>query len=84
MDTDYDPAWLVALARQQYPEEPWLAAALESCTKCSREGSVVYFVDRMEGKFKQNVFLFSADQGKVVLDLLEDGRIGAMEILSNE
>ncbi|MCC6954717.1 MAG: hypothetical protein IT290_11410 [Deltaproteobacteria bacterium] len=78
----YDPRWLVELALQQFPGEPWLAAALEKCTTIvDRDGEILFFVDRMEGKFKQNVNLLDPTKGRVVLDLLVDGRVGALEIL---
>lgn len=80
---EYDPSWLVSLAEQQLPTEPWLQDALRACVKAAHDGTIVYFVDRMEGKFKQNITLFSSERGDVVLDLLQDGRIGALEILGS-
>jgi hypothetical protein len=82
---DYDPAWLVELARVQYPGEPWLQDALSRCTRFIRDSEhLYYFVDRMEGKFKANIELYSPENGKIILDLLKDGRIGAMEIYGTD
>lgn len=79
----YDPSWLVKLAQERHPEELWLHEALNRCTQCLVEfEQYYYFVDRMEGKFAFNVVLYSEQHGKVVLDILEDGRVGSMEIFA--
>lgn len=83
----FDPTILILLAKQQYPDEAALHEALSCCTSAeliddgSPEGGGLYFVDRMEGTFKQNVVLFWPMKGKIVLDLLEDGRIGGMSVI---
>lgn len=77
----YDPSWLVNLAIQQFPTESKLHEALRACTSASVDGEVTYFVDRMEGKFAFNVTLFSAERGRVVLDVLKDGRIGGFSVI---
>ncbi len=78
----YDPSWLIELAKVQYADEPEFIKALEKCTTCIEEGgNLFYFVDRMEGHFSHNIPLFSPEKGKIVLDILTDGRIGSMEIL---
>ena len=80
---DYDPTWLVELARAQHPEESWLHTALAACTRCLQEDAETsYFVDRMEGHFARNVILSWPERGKIVLDILTDGRVGGMSIFS--
>jgi hypothetical protein len=75
----YDPQWLVDLAVQQAPAETWLHDALRACTNCLQwDEQTIYFVDRMEGKFLRNIVLVWPLKGKIVLDLLADGRIGAL------
>lgn len=83
LSSPYDPTWLVELAVTNFPAETWLHDALRQCTTCVEDlGDFVTFVDRMQGKFQQNIVLFSPEKGKVVLDLLEDGRIGGFEVIS--
>ena len=79
----YNPQWLIDLAKQQKPDLSWLHEALEKCTSCEGDPDnlaydALYFVDRMDGKFKTNVILFSPEHGKIVLDILEDGRVGSI------
>lgn len=79
---EYDPTWLVELAKQQYPTEAWFHESLAGITKALNESEdVLYFVDRMEGKFLQNVTLFSPEHGRIVVDVLRDRRIGGLEFL---
>jgi hypothetical protein len=81
----YDPTWLVILAEQQFPEERWLQEALKNCTSAERSedgfGEIVTFIDRMEGKFKENVVLIAPQVGRVALDILVDGRVGGYSII---
>ena len=82
----YDPAWLVLLAREQLPERPELAAALEECVVCKKRAKYVYFVDAANGnqlgaqwQFRENVWLDDPVKGRLVLDVLQDGRVGGVE-----
>jgi len=79
----FDPAPLVALARVQHPDQPWLVEALARCTTGRRESrAYVYFVepDSPEWVFRENVVL--ADRGgDVVVDVLEGPRVGGVEYL---
>jgi hypothetical protein len=86
----YDPAWLVALAKEQYPDEPCFAEALARCTRRA-EGcpSYMYFVDPKdvnqpgaEWQFDQNIMLESDAEGMLILDVLKDGRIGGVEFVT--
>ena len=80
---DFDPGWLIKLAAAQAPKEIWLQEALAKCTRQLRvDENTIYFVDRMEGRFFRNIVLFWPEHGKVVLDLLEDGRIGGMSLFT--
>ena len=85
----YDPGWLVEQALNQKPELTELHEALRTCTKAQIDneqpaeyGPVIYFVDRMEGQFRTNIILMSPEHGrKVVLDILEDGRVGSIAFI---
>jgi len=86
----YDPTWLVDLARESYPDEPWLAAALERCTRAAHESrAYVHFVDPANPnapgsawQFVENIVLEHPTEGDIVLDILTDRRIGGAEFLS--
>jgi hypothetical protein len=81
----YDPSWLVELAKAQFPNDSWLHEALIACTHAEPipddpdEG--VYFIDRMEGEFWQNVILVHPEKGRIILDILKDKRVGAMSMV---
>jgi len=40
----YDPSWLVALAKEQFPDEKWLQESLKNCTQVSGEIPMLHFV----------------------------------------
>ena len=83
----YDPTWLVELARTTRPEFPWLAGALAICTRCRVESECyVRFVNPdganqpgAEWQFKENLFLYDLTEGNLVVDILQDGRVGGIE-----
>jgi hypothetical protein len=81
----YDPTWLVELAKKQLPEIEWLPAALEVCTEAERTedgyGEVVVFIDRMEGKFKENIILIEPKVGRIALDILIDDRVAGYSVI---
>ena len=85
----YDPAWLVALARETMPDAPSLADALAKCTRASQPSrAYTYFVDPARPnepdsawQFAENVVLHHPREGELVLDVLKDGRIGVVEFL---
>jgi hypothetical protein len=85
----YDPEWLVALARQSRPDQPWLAEALSKCTRAVQESrAYIYFVEPAhpnepgsEWRFEENVVLEHPTEGELVLDVLEGARIGGVEFL---
>jgi len=85
----YDPGWLVALARESRPDEPWLAEALSRCTRAAQESpAYIHFVDPAhpnepgaEWRFQENVVLHHPREGELVLDVLEGARIGGVELL---
>jgi len=83
--TKYDPTWLVELAKQQFPELDWLPTALEACTEAERTedgyAEVVSFIDRMEGKFKENIILIEPKVGRIALDILIDGRVAGYSVI---
>ena len=85
----FDPTRLIALARAQYPDEPWLSDALSRCTLCQREGRAYFhFVDpnaagasRDDLEFERNVVLVDPAGGDVVLDILAGHRVSGAEFL---
>jgi len=79
----YDTRWLVELAQSQFPEAPWLAEGLRKVDRAFIGPYHTTFVDRMEGKFFCNATLFSEEHGRIILDILEDGRVAGFEILSS-
>ena len=82
----YDPSWLVVIAKRERAKEIWLIEALARCIRAWVEcKSYIYFVDATnpnqpgsEWQFKKNILL---DNGRLVLDVLEGGRIGGVEFL---
>lgn len=84
-DSTYDPTWLVDLAKKEYPEEEWLHEALEKCTKkisVDDDPAMIYFVHpRIPShgwEYKESISFESS--GTIVIDVLVDGRIGAIEL----
>lgn len=85
----YDPAWLVALAREQYADEPEIAAAFERCTWVHHETEFsIYFVDSRRPnqvgsvwQFDTNFMLVDPEVGTLVVDWLIGKRVGAIEFL---
>jgi hypothetical protein len=85
----YDPTWLVAQSRRQFPDQPELAEAFSRCLRArGAGGAVVYFVDPARAnqagsawQFDRNELLEDTEFGDVVVDVLKDGRIGGIELL---
>ena len=87
----YDPTWLVELAREQVPEEPWLPDAISRCCRRAWRGSAAYtyFVNPdnpnkpgSEWQFETNILVEHPTEGTLVLDVLKGRRIGGFETLS--
>ena len=85
----YDPTWLVALAREQHPDDPELARALSGCTRAKHpDSAMVHFVSPRrpnesgsQWQYSHGVTLNDPEKGELILDILRDGRVGAMELL---
>ena len=86
----FDPTWLVHLAEANRPGERQIAQSLAQCRRCcQRSVAYWYFVDASnpnrpgsEWQFDRNVLLEDRELGRLVLDVLKDGRIGGVEFLS--
>ena len=86
----YDPAWLIALAKEQLPDETWLPAALAACTMARQESAAyIHFVSRAdpdatgsEWEAQTDLILKHPTEGELVLDILEGNRIGGVEFLA--
>ena len=85
----YNPTWLVTLAQENYPDQPWLAEALARCTQCAEESpAYLHFVDPAdpnnpgsEWQFDENILLEHPQEGTLILDILRGQRIGGVEFL---
>jgi hypothetical protein len=79
----FDPAPLVAAARAQHPDAPWLADALARCTAVYPDGrAYVYTVPPSEGfRVVEAVVLHDRKLGTVVVDVLAGQRVGGLEFL---
>ncbi len=85
----YDPSWLVTLAREQHPDEPWLADALARCTRgIWGSRAQLYFVSPehpnrpgSDWQFVTNIMLESRKEGTLILDILTEQRVGSVEFL---
>jgi hypothetical protein len=83
---EYDPSWLVQLARDQAPE---LMSSLANCTTARVESDAyIHFVNPefpnqpgSRWQMDRNVSLQHPEHGELVLDLLKDGRVGGLEFL---
>ncbi len=85
----FDPQWLIALAKSQCPEEPWLPEALARCTSASYRGIMIYFVSprrpNMAGsawQYDYSIELDHPEYGFILLDILKGQRIGAVEFVA--
>src|SRR5437667_3009920 len=82
---NYNPLWVVKLAEAQIPEETKLIEALKNCTSvigfCSCGCGDPYFIDpeSEDWKFKENIILEREDGIDIILDVMKDFRIGAIE-----
>ena len=89
MTQPFDPRTFIDAARREYPDQPWIAEALGQCSAAfSASKCIVHFVDPARPnkpgsawQIRENIVLESTADGAVVLDILEDGRVGAIEYL---
>lgn len=86
--TDYDPQWLIALARAQHQDKKWLEEAFAECISAKVGKAYVYFVSSSnpnqlgsEWQFEQNLILDHPIRGEIVVDILKGNRIGGIELL---
>jgi hypothetical protein len=90
MENSYNPDWLVQAAKKQFPDKTWLAEALSKCTNIViQDPQDIYFVDPenpnipgSQWQFDENIILEDTEKGDIVLDILKNGRVGAIEFLS--
>jgi hypothetical protein len=85
----HDPRRLIDLAQVQHPDKPWLAEALAACTSChweSRSRKYLRFIDAIHAnqpgslwQFDQNLWLEDPREGRLLLDVLTNHRIGGVE-----
>jgi hypothetical protein len=83
----YNPDWLVALATRQHADKPWLVDALARCRLVVRRSKyIIHFVDPTnankpgaEWQFDSHVWLVDPVQGNLMIDVLKDNRVGAVE-----
>ena len=85
----YDPAWVVELARREYPQDVALHRALEACTTvvryCDCGCGTPYFAEPSaetageDSDFGLRVSIPRDDAPPVVVDFLPDGRVACIE-----
>jgi hypothetical protein len=82
----HHPSWLIALARQQRPDLPWLADSLTLCTTAawrSREHRYLVFQQTDEGsarpRYQETISLEDATCGQINVDVAIDNRIMGVE-----
>ena len=87
----YDPSWLVELAREQYPDKPWLIEALEKCTRYLKSNNHIYFVSpenpnkaESEWQYDMCLSMTSPKEGWLILDILKDNRVGGVEFAEHK
>jgi hypothetical protein len=80
----FDPSALVAAARLQHADKPWLADALARCTEVYPEGRAYLYAVRPSGAVRvlETVTLHDRRLGTVVVDVLEGRRISGLEFLN--
>ena len=82
----YDPAWLIELAKKQIPNEAEIIDSLKSCTTivgfCGCGCGDPYFIDpdSEDWSFDYNVELQREDGVDIILDIMKNKRIGSIEI----
>jgi hypothetical protein len=89
MWTKYNPDWLVNLLQQQLPDKTELADAVKNCRRgVWQNKGYIYFVSPKnpdlpgsEWQFKENVIVEDEARGAVVIDILQDGRVGGLQFL---
>ena len=85
----YDPSWLIAIAREQAPEDTVLLDGLARSTHAlEQRPAYVSFVSSAnanepgaEWQFERNVTFDDTPYGFVVVDVLKDGCIGGIEFV---
>ena len=85
----YDPAWLVKLAREQYPHEAWLITALKESILYFMESDAYYLLSGSKPSSISttapqqacNIILNSQECGELVLDVAADQTITGIEFM---
>ena len=85
----YDPSWLIEAAEKYAKEYPWLVEELKKCTSVVKETTAyIYFVSPdnpnklgSRWQIKENISLQSESHGEIVLDILENNKIGGVEFI---
>lgn len=90
-DGSFDPSWLIEAIRKHDPEDTALHAAAQRCTSYLGGSDLfVYFVSLenanvpgAEWQIERQKVIQDSRYGEIVIDILEDGRIGGVEFLAN-
>lgn len=84
---NYNPDWLVEAAEKRKGEYPWLPNALSKCTSALVGSKYIRFVNSSrpnkkgsEWQFQENIWLENTIEGDVVLDILQENRVGGVEL----
>lgn len=83
----FDPTELVALVKEQCPDQPELAEAFARCTEQWRKNNLyTYFMDpqaKERSRYAYGFFLECPRQGLLVVDVAESGAIQGIEHMKN-
>lgn len=90
MNEDFDPEWIIELARAQVSDRTDIIETLEQCRKGTWESrAYIHFVSQKnanqpnsEWQFEENIVLEHPKKGTIVLDVLKDKKIGGIEFVS--
>lgn len=88
---DFNPTWLIELAKAQKPEAKNFHTALEACTKTVQEKvAYIYFISPKGGnkpgspwQYSHSVELECPKVGSMVVDMMKDGRVGGIEFIDH-
>jgi len=85
----FDPEWIAHCIEEQHPDRPEVAEAMRRCTMAldERPGYTRFVDSRRANKpgaawqFGYNLELVGTPRGWLILDVLEDGRVGGVEFV---
>jgi hypothetical protein len=85
----YDAKWLAELVKKQHPDRLKVQENLTGITSCAEESRAYYYFvnpenqnrEGSEWQFKENLIVQDERLGDIILDILEDDKVGGVELL---